>query len=299
METPTVPAEKADAHHGLGVVLVLASAAAFGLAGILTKSIHADAVVIACWRGLFGFVFILGYVLWRMRRDGTGLNSLRLGWQGWLLAAVGAVSSVAFISAFRNTYVANVAIIYATAPFVAAGLGYLILRERTRRQTLLAALASLAGVAVMVSAGVGTGNLYGDMLAMVMTLLSALYLVLIRQFQKTPVVWAGAVSAIMIFVFGWLVADPLAITSRDALLLLAFGAAFAIAVILWTEGARLVPAAEAGLLGAAEVPFAIFFAMLFLSETPPAASLVGGAIVLASVIAHAGLDWRTARRRPA
>ncbi len=295
MSADTTTAETPNAGHALGVLLVLGSTAAFGLAGILTKSIDANAIVIACWRGLFGSIFIFFYVLWRMRRDGTDFRSLRLGWQGWLLATIGAVSSLAFIAAFRNTYVANVTIIYATAPFVAAGLAYLIMRDRTRMQTFVAALTSLVGVGVMVSAGFGTGNLFGDLLAMVMTLLSALYIVLIRQFRNTPVVWAGAVSAIMVCVFGWIVENPLAVTWHDMALLFAFGMVFAVAVILWTEGARRVPASEAGLLGAAEVPFAVLFAMLFLREVPPIATAVGGAIVLASVLAHAGLDWQRSR----
>ena len=285
-----------DTSHGLGVALVLGSAAAFGLAGILAKSIDASAIVIACWRGIFGAIFILAYVLWRRRRDGPEAEGLRLGWQGWTLATVGAVSSLTFIAAFRNTYVANVTIIYATAPFVASGLAYLIIGERTRTQTMLAALASLAGVGFMVSAGFGTGNLFGDLLAMAMTLLSALYIVLIRQFRGTPVVWAGAVSALMVFAFGWIVEDPMAITRKDALLLFVFGIVFAVAVVLWTEGARRVPAAEAGLLGAAEVPLAVLFALVFLAEVPPQASIIGGAIVLASVFAHAGRDWMVARR---
>ena len=128
-----------------------------------------------------------------------------------------------------------------------------------------------------------------------MTFLSALYVVLIRMFRETPVVWAGAVSAFMLFALGWLVTDPMAVTSRDMALLAAFGTSFALAVILWTEGARLIPASEAGLLGSAEVPFAILFAWLLLAELPPAASLIGGAVVLAAVFAHAGLDWRAAR----
>lgn len=281
--------------HALGVLLVLGSGAAFGLAGVLTKSVDAGALVIACWRGIFGAAFMTGYVLWRLRRDGAPMSSLRLGWRGWLLATIGAVASLSFISAFRNTYIANVTVIYATAPFVAAGLGYVILRERTRAQTMLAALASLAGVGVMVSAGMGTGNTFGDLLAMAMTMLSALYIVLIRQFRDTPVVWAGAVSALMVFVFGWLAADPLSILLRDGMLLVAFGLIYAVAVILWTEGTRLVPAAEAGLLGASEVPFAVLFAMIFLGEFPPLASVAGGAIVMASVLAHAWLDWRKAQ----
>jgi drug/metabolite transporter (DMT)-like permease len=79
------------------------------------------------------------------------------------------------------------------------------------------------------------------------------------------------------------------------ILLAAFGLSFAFAVILWTEGAKLIPAAEAGLLGSAEVPFAILFAWLIVAEQPQYASLLGGAIVLSAVFAHGYLDWRRAR----
>jgi drug/metabolite transporter (DMT)-like permease len=44
------------------------------------------------------------------------------------------------------------------------------------------------------------------------------------------------------------------------------------------------------------VPFAILFAYLFLGEIAPAASLVGGAIVLAAVFVHTGRDWLVARQ---
>jgi drug/metabolite transporter (DMT)-like permease len=279
----------------LGATLVTASAAVFGLAGVLTKSIHAEPLVINCWRGLIGGVLIGCYVFWRRRREAVR-TPLRLGWRGWLMAVVGAGASIAFIAAFKNTYVANVAIIYATAPFVAALLAWLLVREHVRSQTMMAAVVSLSGVALMVFSGLGTGRPFGDGLALLMTFLSALYMVLIRKFRDTPVVWAGAVSAFLLFALGWFVADPLAISQRDAILLAAFGASFAVASVLWTEGSRLILAAEAGLLGSAEVPFAIFFGWLFLSELPPAASITGGIIVLAAVFAHAGRDWLEARR---
>ncbi|MDH6229976.1 drug/metabolite transporter (DMT)-like permease [Mesorhizobium soli] len=282
-----------SAERLLGIVLVTASAAVFGLAGVLTKSIHAEPLVIACWRGLVGALLITAYVFWRRGRPGS--QSMRLGWRGWLMAVVGAAASLAFISAFKNTYVANVAIIYATAPFMAALFAWLFIRERVRSQTMLAAVLSLAGVGLMVFSGVGTGRPFGDGLALIMTATSALYMVLIRTFRDTPAVWVGAVSAFLVFALAWFVADPLAISGHDAVLLVAFGISFAAASILWTEGTRRIPAAEAGLLGSAEVPFAVLFGWIFLAEFPPATSLIGGAVVLSAVLAHAGRDWLQAR----
>ncbi|ESY12287.1 membrane protein [Mesorhizobium sp. LNJC386A00] len=283
------------AERTLGIMLVAASAAFFALTGVLTKSIHADPLTITCWRGFVGAILITFYVLWRRRRSG-GRESLRLGWRGWLLALEGAAASIAFISAFKFTYVANVAVIYATASFITALLAFVLVREPFRAQTLAAAAVSLCGVAIVVGSGFGSGHLFGDGLALLMTAGSALYMIMVRAFRDTPVVWAGAVSALLLFVLGWFVTDPLAISARDAVLLVAFGGSFAAASILWTEGSRLIPAPESGLLGAAEVPFAILFAFLFLGEIAPAASLIGGGIVLCAVFAHAGRDWLTARK---
>ncbi|TPN79654.1 DMT family transporter [Mesorhizobium sp. CU2] len=288
------PAAKLAAERTLGIVLVSASAIAFALTGVLTKSIHADPLTITCWRGFFGSILITLYVLWRRRRS-DGRESLRLGWRGWLLAIEGAAASIAFISAFKYTYVANVAVIYATSPFIAALLAFLLVREKIRLQTMLAACVSLCGVAIMVGTGLGNGHLFGDGLALLMTAGSALYMIMVRAFRDSPVVWAGAVSAFLLFVLGWFVTDPLAVSARDVVLLAAFGCSFAMASILWTEGSRLIPAAEAGLLGSAEVPFAILFALVFLGEIPPMASIIGGAIVLCAVFAHAGRDWTKAK----
>ncbi|MBN9222708.1 MAG: DMT family transporter [Mesorhizobium sp.] len=282
------------AERTLGIILVSCSAAVFALTGVLTKSIHADPLTIICWRGFVGSILISFYVLWRRRRSG-GRESLRLGWRGWLLAVEGALASIAFISAFKFTFVANVAVIYATAPFVTALLAWILTREPFRMQTMVAAAVSLCGVAIMVWSGFGTGHLFGDGLALLMTIGSGLYMIMVRAFRDTPVVWAGAVSAFLLFLLGWFVTDPLAVSSRDAVLLVTFGASFALSSILWTEGARLIPAAESGLLGSAEVPFAILFAFLFLGEIAPEASMIGGAIVLCAVFAHAGRDWMLAR----
>lgn len=280
----------------LGVALVSSSAVVFGLAGVLTKSIQADSLTINCWRGLVGGLLIAAYVFWQRRRE-IAPNPLRLGWRGWVMVLLGSAASISFIAAFKNTYVANVAVIYATAPFLAAILAWCLIGERMRVQTAIAAAVSIVGVGLIVFPGLGTDRLLGDGLALLMTFLNALYMVLIRKFRDTPVVWAGAVSSFLLFALGWVVTDPLAISMQDAVLLAAFGGSFAVASVLWTEGSRLIPASEAGLLGAVEVPFAIFFGWLVLAELPPAISIGGGAIVLAAVCWHAGRDWLDGRAR--
>lgn len=252
--------------------------------------------VILAWRGVVGAAGIGAYV-W-VRNSHEPIRSVfRLGYQGWLLAVVGGVGSVTFIVAFKNTLVANVSVIYATIPFVAALLERVILSEPIRRRTLTAAVASLVGVVIIVSGSVGSPNLDGDAVALAMVALNALYMVLIRAFTETNPVLAGAASGPLLFVAGWFFTDPVDVSAHDAVLLVVFGLVFAAATVLWIEGTRLIPAAESGLLGSAETPVAIAMAWLILSEAPPATSIVGDTIVLVAVVIHARSDEPTGRHR--
>lgn len=278
-----------------GSLMVLASAVAFSVAGTLTKLISADIWVIVCWRGLVGGVIVLAYVAWRDRGRPVA-SRFRPGWRGWVVATVGALSSITFIAAFKMTFIANVVLIYATVPFMAAGFAWLLSRERMLKPTAIASTLSLLGVFIVVSGGVGAGHLAGDGIALLMTAGNALYIVLIRAFRDAPMVLAGGISGIQLFLFGWLMGDPLSVQGPDILLLVTFGVAFALALILWTEGARLIPASQSAFIGLAESPIAIMLAWLLLSELPPAQSLIGGTIVLAAVIGHTLWEARSAHR---
>lgn len=275
----------------LGPALVLSSAVLFSFSGVLTKAIDAGSWTILTWRGIVGAAGIAAYV-WARNRNTPFGEVFQLGREGWILAFVGGVGSVTFIVAFKNTFVANVSVIYATIPFIAALLERVLLGEPMRRRTLYAAAASVAGVVIIVSGSVGSPNLDGDAVAVAMVGLNALYMVLIRKFTNTDAVLAGAASGPLLFAAGWFFTDPLDVSADDALLLVVFGLVFAAASVLWIEGTRLIPAAESGLLGSAETPVAIAMAWLILSETPPAASIIGAAIVLATVVTHARSDLK-------
>lgn len=273
----------------IGSALVLGSAVLFSLSGVLTKAIDAGSWTILTWRGLIGGIGIAAYV-WGRNRDRPAREVFRLSPSGWMVAAVGATGSVTFIVSFKNTWVANVSVIYATIPFVAALLERLVLGESVRSRTLRSATVSLFGVVIIVAGSLGTPNLLGDAMAVAMVGLNALYMVLIRAFPGNDSVLTGAAGGPMLFVLGWLVSDPLDVSGRDAVLLLAFGLVFAAATVLWIEGTRRIPAAESGLLGSAETPVAVGLAWLLLHEAPPFASLLGALIVLGAVLAHASLD---------
>jgi drug/metabolite transporter (DMT)-like permease len=68
-----------------------------------------------------------------------------------------------------------------------------------------------------------------------------------------------------------------------------------IGLVLFTAGARLVPAAEAGLISILEAILSPLWVWLLLAEDPGGYTLAGGAIVLTAILAHTLLDWRADR----
>ncbi len=233
--------------------------------------------------------------------------SATLGPQGLLLVGLSGVSMILYIDALQRTEVANVSVIAATVPFLAAGLAWLILRERLRRSTVAAGLVALGGVTLTVAGNLGPGDLDGNLRAVVLALTLALLIVLIRRFEGADAVLALGLAGVLLFVVAMVVADPLGVAAGQMPMLVFFGAVFAVSLVLWTEGVRLIPAAEAGLLTSSETPFSILLAWIVLAEAPPLVTVVGGLLVLGAIFGHAGADlaagrvsrpWLRPRTRP-
>ena len=80
------------------------------------------------WRGIFGATG-LGVLLLVLPQKQMWRSFREMGWLGGLFIVQSAADMMFYLGAWRNTSVASVAVIYATAPFLAAGLGWLVMRE--------------------------------------------------------------------------------------------------------------------------------------------------------------------------
>ena len=84
--------------------------------------------------------------------------------------------------------------------------------------------------------------------------------------------------------------------AADLPLLVLYGVGqLAIGMILFLNGARWIPAAEASLIALLEVILAPLWVWLIHDERPHAMALVGGAIVLAALVVHSALGVRRSK----
>ncbi len=267
-----------------GVWLLLLSAFVFSSAGIFTKGVSADAWSVIFWRGLFAAGFTTLYILKkRSARD----EFLSMGKPGLAVGFISAAGTIAFITAFKYTTVANVTLIYAVSPFIAAAIAWYWFREKPSGQVLIASIVALFGVLKIFSgsAVLVTGDsLIGDFLALWMTLLMSLIFVIYRRFPATPAGGPAVFSSLLLCPLCLLFGRPLAEQAHEIMIMCIFGLVFAVASVTLAEGARRVPSAEASLLSAAEIPLAIFWAFLFLAEIPARATIVGGTIVTLALV---------------
>jgi len=114
-----------------------------------------DSWTMVFWRSVFACSFLLAFMLWQHGRQGTLRLFLAMGRAGVGVALCFAVASTCFVVALAYTTVANVLLLQAGVPLIAALMGFVLFRERVPCATWIAIAAVISGVGVMVSESLG------------------------------------------------------------------------------------------------------------------------------------------------
>lgn len=278
----------------LGIALVTASAVAFSTAGLFTRIISLDVWTMLFWRGVFGSLAILAFLVWwDGRRAGVAFSFDRPA----LLVALGsALSTICFVGALRLTSVADVTVIFATTPFIAAALSWLWTRRREAATTLSASAAALLGVGITVAGGAGETLLPGAALALLAAVFTAAVMVVLQQNRRVSFLPAACGAGIVLTV----VVSPFASPSLDHgvqfVWLVGFGVVqFALGLTLLVVGTQKISATRSALIGSLETPLAPLLVWVAFAEVPLLATWIGGAIVMAAVLSDLLLTKTTAQ----
>ena len=154
-ETPTYDS------HKHGILFVFAAGVLWSTVGLGIRLIE-DAVVwqILLYRSISMSVFL--YVVIRLRSGESPFTQIRrVGFPAVIAGLSLVVAYSGGIYAIQNTSVANAMLLFATAPFMAAVLGWLVLREPVRGVTWISIIVALSGIAIMVADQSGAVALKG------------------------------------------------------------------------------------------------------------------------------------------
>ncbi|MEE8189726.1 MAG: DMT family transporter [Kiloniellales bacterium] len=262
---------------------------------LLVRLIASDPWTMVFWRGALTGLALTAFLTAYYGR-GTAARFRAIGLPGLGIAAIFAISSPLFILALDGTSVANTLIIVSAAPLFAAIFSRVFLGEAVPGRTWGAILATVAGIAVIVSGSPRGGTLTGDMAALGTALCVAGGLTMIRRARALNMVPAIALSGFLSAALVLPLAIPFSLgTEQTGLMALLGLAILPLSFGLMTLGPRYLPAPEVGLILLLETVLGPLWVWLVLDEEPGARTLLGGAIVIAALVIHSALALRRQR----
>jgi drug/metabolite transporter (DMT)-like permease len=278
--------------YARGVLLVVLAGLLWSFMGLAVRHIEtAGTWAILFWRSAGMVPVLLAFIAWRS--GGHPLDRLRRVGLAGVLGALGLVLAFAgAIYALQATTVANAVFLFAASPFMAALLGWIILREPVRPATWAAITVAGAGMFVMVRDGLAGGETAGNLAAVLSAFGFAVFTLTLRwgklEDMMPAVVLGGLFSMAVAVIALGVRGEGLAVPLRDIVISVAMGAGMlATGMALYTLGSRVVPAADLTLLSMVEVLLAPVWVWLALGETASAGTFLGGGILLVAIAGNA------------
>nr|WP_210333523.1 DMT family transporter [Rhizobium sp. ARZ01] len=215
------------------------------------------------------------------------------GWAGLAAGVFYGITSVTFVLAVFNTTTANVAFLLAFTSMFAALLSWIFLGERPSKATLLTMAAMVCGVALIVQDGLESGNLFGDAMATCTAFVLASAITISRK-SGADMGFVPLAAAILpgLFAVFMLPAGTLQIEQPGFIL---FNGLVMIPLAYWclATGPRFLSAPEVGMFYLLETVSAPIWVWIIFTERPTNQTLVGGAILIAALLAHSLWQMRS------
>ena len=285
-----------------GVGMLIACATLWSLNGPLIKllaaqhggSLGMDGAAIAFYRSLFGGLIMLPLGLRHVRT----LRVARVGWSiGTVLCFT--LMTLCFSVATTEGPAANAIILQYTSPLWVFALAPLLLRERIALTDGAALLLAMVGVAV-IFAGHATSETKPLLIGLASGLGYGSLTVTLRGLRRVHPITVVALnfvgSAVLLAPVVWLWSG-FEMTQRQFLLMLLMGVVqFALPYVMFTWALQRVEAYKAALIVLLEAVLNPLLTLLIAKEPIPGPTLIGGPLILASVVAWTLLAWRREQR---
>lgn len=213
-----------------------------------------------------------------------------------------AFSSVNFVLAFEYASAAKVLITISIIPLISALMSVVFLKETIKSGTIVACIASLIGIAIVVSDSLfdasNSTEIWGIAAAFLVAVFVSGVFILTRSKPTVSMVPATALGGFALALCLLPFVSPPQLTEDQIFPVLTMGmfvlpVSFGMLVI----GPRYIPTPEVGLLMLLETCLGPFWVWLVINEQPSSTVILGGAIVVVTLACHAIWSLRQNRMR--
>lgn len=265
---------------------------------LLIRLLNADTWAVVFWRGI-AFSIGTAIIMLLIYRKETIKQFIKIGKPGLIIGVIFGFSSLFFTAAIQNTSIANTLVIVSTSPAFAALFSWLFLKEKIHIRTFITMIIIFAAIAMIMWNSLKADGFWGDLSAVGTSILIAISFTFTRKHKETNMVPAMALSGII----SACVAGVIAITTQTALklepqvipYLILAGIVVSTAFALITLGPRYITAPEVSLIMPLETVFGSYLGWIFLSEKPATITLLGGVIIILTLVVHAWLTHKRGR----
>ena len=289
-----MPGDAQEANRrGYAVGLMISSSVVISFTGLIVRHLDVDPMVLNFYRALAMMIAIALIVIVKYRRMAI-LSLVRVGWPGVMGAVMLTMAAISFLQSLTHTTVANTLFILGAIPFFTTGLAWIALRERPSKKTLGAMFVAFTGITIMLGEGFGSGSAYGNLMALVTAFCFSIYAVLVRRNRHIDMLPTLLISTVLVIaVAGITKHGRLGISMDDLLLCMLWGGVLSgFTSVCFIVASRYIAAAEVTLFMLLEFALGPIWVWLFVNEVPSQWTLLGGALVIAAIVARSLLELR-------
>ncbi|WP_197076246.1 DMT family transporter [Grimontia sp. AD028] len=285
-----------------GTTAMLVGITILSVDALLIRLIEASGWTLLFWRGLLSALIIASFMM--ATRPAQTISALKKPSKALLVGSFAfSISTVCFVLSIDHTQVASTLIIINISPLISALLAFLFLKERVDSRTLIAIVAAMVGVGFVFYGKAMPTASFGNLMALITAFMLATYFVILRKSKSANaplyLVLGGLCTSTISLFAG---AEPFSLTPQEwKYTLLLCGVVVPISFVLISIGPKYLPAAHANLFMLLEAILGPLFVWAALGEVPSNNVLIGGGIVLLTLVVFtltAAKKHRASNKKP-
>lgn len=277
------------------LLLVLGAAILWSTGGLFIKATHLGPFEVSFGRSLLATITIVIFT----RKEGFGLNRVSA-----ITSVLYAALLVLFVVATKLTTAANAIFLQYTAPVYVLILEPIFYKEKFRARDFVTVAVCVAGMSLFFVGKLRPQDVRGNLFALASGVCFALFFLLLRHSKARQVNRAvsaiyGNLIVVVLCAPAFFGAARRGVSPEDYARLAYLGIVqIGFAYLLFTLAmARGLRSLDAGIIGYVEPVLNPIWVFLFLGERPSSWAIIGGAIIIGSVIVHMLFESKSKRTK--